>query len=305
MPRTATTTTTGPPLRRYVNRRQEEERRQFIFVCRGIAVFLFLVGFVLTNLHHLWKIDTSTLLLVVLDNDNNNENVDNGIVSVKKNVDPALPVVLSSIHVKKPPPPTYPIKTFDACCHLLRPNDTIYQYGDWDGAPIVMERYRLLFFTIPKVSCTVWKQLFRRMAGFADWTADDHPLPHAPTRNGLTYLYDYNPATAQHFLTSPNWTRAVFVRNPHERLLSAYLDKARHNLGYLQQHCCGVGDSVLEQLLQCQNTDNEDVHKANTETWEISFVDFLRHVVPQCPDKHWNSQADRIPEKYWVSIPSS
>jgi hypothetical protein len=37
------------------------------------------------------------------------------------------------------------------------------------GAPIVVKKYKLLFFTIPEVGCTVWKQLFRRVAGYADW----------------------------------------------------------------------------------------------------------------------------------------
>lgn len=205
----------------------------------------------------------------------------------------AASISVSSIHFKKPPPPTYPESTFDSCCQLLRANDTIYQYGrDWDAAPVVIPKYKLLFFTIPKVSCTVFKQLFRRMAGCTDWQQETHPLPHAPTRNGLQYLYDYPPHAAQAMLTDATWIRAIFVRNPHERLLSAYLDKGR-NPTYMQNHCCRV--TSLQQVLRCNNDDD------NT-PWSLSFFDFLTHVVPNCQDKHWKSQADRIPQKFWVRI---
>jgi Sulfotransferase family len=40
-------------------------------------------------------------------------------------------------------------------------------------------------------------------------------------------------------LQSPQWTRAIFVRSPLERVLSAYLDKGLHEQGdYVFRHCC-------------------------------------------------------------------
>lgn len=40
-------------------------------------------------------------------------------------------------------------------------NDYIYKkdLDVWDGAPVVVEEYKLLFFTVPKVACTTWKQV--------------------------------------------------------------------------------------------------------------------------------------------------
>lgn len=41
---------------------------------------------------------------------------------------------------------------------ILAPNDFIYKVdwdSNWDSAPIVVERYKLVFFVIPKVACTV------------------------------------------------------------------------------------------------------------------------------------------------------
>jgi Sulfotransferase family len=110
---------------------------------------------------------------------------------------------------------------------LVQQGDSIYVLPDWDSAPIVMEQYKLVFFTIPKVGCTAWKQLFRRMMGYRDWKNENvHAMqPWNPESNGLKYLYHYDRVTASTMMTSPEWTRAIVVRDPKERFLSAYLDK--------------------------------------------------------------------------------
>lgn len=209
----------------------------------------------------------------------------------------------TSADVKKPPPPTYSAQDF-VNCTLLQPNDKIYQYGDWDGAPIVVESHKLIFFTIPKVGCTVWKQLFRRMVGYRDWAVDGHPLPHAPKRNGLQYLYDYPPSVADQILRDPSWTRAIFVREPKERLLSAYLDKGRQN-AYLQFHCCQSSSTTLLEKLDCAHTKPHMGPMAARDAEEepfLDFADFLTWAVPACDDPHWRPQAERLDEKYWSNI---
>jgi hypothetical protein len=139
----------------------------------------------------------------------------------------------------------------------------------WDVSPIIIEEFKLVLFTTPKIGTTVWKQLARRMMHFDDWrttvsamqdsSVDYLQLPHNPQYNGLRYLYhfskqvvdkdrrsfvDHKPTTTttpDEILTSPAWTRAIFVRDPIERLVSAYLDKAvLHDNGwYIKHHCCG------------------------------------------------------------------
>ena len=128
--------------------------------------------------------------------------------------------------------------------NILSHNDAILKQGSgWDVAPVVIEKYRLIFFTVPKIGTTVFKQLFRRMMGAENWDQVDRTkwphLPHNPASNGLKYLYDFSITTANEMMTSPNWTRAIFVRDPVERLLSAYLDKALHANGYyIKKKCC-------------------------------------------------------------------
>ena len=107
---------------------------------------------------------------------------------------------------------------------------------NWDRSPVVIESHKLIFFTIPKVGCTVFKQLFRRMMRHENWKTKD---PHNPHRNGLDYLSEWSLEEAAEMMTSPEWTRAVFIRDPKQRFLSAYLDKAVRKEGqYVNRHCC-------------------------------------------------------------------
>jgi hypothetical protein len=199
---------------------------------------------------------------------------------------------------------------------VLRHNDPIYKPGAWDGAPVVLEEYKLLFFTTPKVGCTVWKQLFRRVSGYADWTMQEdntvenkNPknLPHNPSKNGLTYLYHYPPSVADAMFTDPTWTRAIFVRDPKERLLSAYLDKAVKERKYMMQHCCpnverkrkskqSLKQAKMHQLLQCSTASAVELPHT------LSLSEFVDTVVPACPDPHWNPQSAHISDNIWPTI---
>lgn len=151
-------------------------------------------------------------------------------------------------------------------------SDRIMQRG-YDASPIVLEQHRLILFTIPKSACTVIKQLARRIAGKNDWNIGGEKIPHNPVFNGLTYLSSFNIAKATSIMTSPNWTRAVFVRDPHVRILSAYLDKAVKR-DYVKRACGTQPDT---------------------------FYDFIR-LIPKCKDPHWQSQRSFIDDKWWPFI---
>ena len=82
---------------------------------------------------------------------------------------------------------------------------------------------KLVFFTIPKVACTEWIRLFIRMSGAPDWQSDPHYRDDRPLFSAFP-LDDIN-----RIINDPAWTKAVFFRNPAERILSAYLDKIADN----------------------------------------------------------------------------
>jgi hypothetical protein len=170
-----------------------------------------------------------------------------------------------------PPIPRYYVK--------VNESDSIYTKG-WDLAPIVIRSHKLVFFTIPKVGCSIWKRLFMRMMHRKDWmTIED---PHNPYRNGLRYLPDYSLAQATHIMNSPNWTRAMFVRDPKERFLSAYLDKAvAHDGRHVQEKCC------LDW--SC--------------TWNASHsLEGFYGVTEWCDESHWTPQSERMEAKYFPQL---
>lgn len=165
---------------------------------------------------------------------------------------------------------------------LVQAGDYIYYRNeeDWDSAPIVLESHKLVFFTVPKVGCTVWKQLFRRMEGYSDWQSQelDLFLPHDPKHNGLKYLYHYSLERASEIMTSSEWTRAIMVRDPKQRFLSAFLDKALSNdHKHIIHRCCA---------------DKKCVDKSQ------DLPGFLR-LCSVCSDHHWRAQNERVDYKFW------
>jgi hypothetical protein len=74
--------------------------------------------------------------------------------------------------------------------------------------------WKIIYFTSAKVGCTVWKQLFRRMMGYNNWSKQggEDLLPWNPATNGLTYLRHFNISEATRIMTDPGWVQAIFVR---------------------------------------------------------------------------------------------
>jgi hypothetical protein len=177
---------------------------------------------------------------------------------------------------------------------LVQPTDYIYarDLRQWDAAPVVVERFRLVFFTVPKNACTTWKMLFRRMHGAQNYQDQDERrgLPHNPTRNGLRYLSEYSLDEANRIMTSPDYTRAIFVRDPKNRFLSAYLDKAVADPDFVQRKCCRNTTDIRYQELACSG------QVPNSTPWQ--FLDLIH----QCSDAHWLPQHYRMEEKYWPFI---
>ena len=159
--------------------------------------------------------------------------------------------------------------------------DYIYQRC-FDCAPVVVESHKLIFFTIPKVSCSVWKQLFRRMEGFDDWQSGNVDLLHNPQRNGLRYLFHYSLEEATNLLNDPAWTKAMFVRDPKSRFLSAFQDKGVRESRYVRTFCC-------HRSISCWPASNR--------TLEAFF-----HLTETCKDHHWNPMSNRIESKYMPLI---
>ncbi|VDI54481.1 Hypothetical predicted protein [Mytilus galloprovincialis] len=124
------------------------------------------------------------------------------------------------------------------------------------SSPIVVSKYKLIFFWNEKVGCTYWKSLLQFIQGIKNKEV------HDPRRNGLTYLIQFKDNDITDMMFNEAWIKAVFVREPRERVLSAFLDKGLNNS--LMMDLCGR-PSVK------------------------SFPEFLA-VIKLCKDVHWSSQ---------------
>jgi hypothetical protein len=150
-----------------------------------------------------------------------------------------------------------------------------------NSAPIVIESHKLVFFAVPKVGCTVWKTLFRRMMGYPDWKAR---LPHDSKTNGLVYLSHYNTSRATEIMNDPSYTKAIFLRDPKERFLSAYLDKVvRSKRRGIDALCCHKNKSCMREAQ--------------------TFSGFLNATQRVCSKNvHWLPQSQRMEHQFLDKI---
>lgn len=179
------------------------------------------------------------------------------------------------------PPPLAKRESADRLQVQLKETDFIMAHEGWDSSPIVLESHKLIFFTTKKVGCTVWKRLFRRMMGYDDWQ-DRQVSPHNPATNGLVYLRDLPLEKANQIINSPLYTRAIFVRDPKERFLSAFLEKS----------LLANGTHILDICYHQHggSTRSKDEIWKQTRTFQ-GFVDITRK---KCKDDHWKAQSLRM-----------
>jgi len=86
---------------------------------------------------------------------------------------------------------------------------------------IVFPSAKLAFCGIPKAGITRWIQFLRFTFGAKDYQdAPYYKFDHMPF-----YFDQLRPEVQREIWNDPSWTRAVLIREPTERLLSAYLDK--------------------------------------------------------------------------------
>jgi hypothetical protein len=184
-------------------------------------------------------------------------------------------------------------------------NDSIFSHHGWDSDPIVIESHKLMFFSVPKNACSTFKKLFRRMMGYPNWLQGS---PHNPETNGLRYLGHYSRQQQKEFMTSPNWTRAIFVRDPLERALSAYMDKGLKTGpsdwqpsvpgAHLKRHCCKIIETKNPACKKFPLAPYENGLTLDNFPFEFFVTSFMR----QCKDTHWKPQSLRMRKENWKWI---
>lgn len=82
-------------------------------------------------------------------------------------------------------------------------------------------------------------------------------------------------------MTSPDWTRAIFVRDPKERFLSAFMDKALQYPQFIRSKCC---------------KETKDCDKGVK--MPLGFLNLIQ----TCHNDHWSQQHYRVEQKFWPYI---
>ena len=156
-------------------------------------------------------------------------------------------------------------------------NDYIYSNQDFDSIPIVLESpYNLVFFPITGVADVAWRCLFRQISGFSDWQNTTKQF------DGLRLLSHYSVDKASVIMSSPNYTRAMFIRNPLDRIQSNYFQIAiKDNFKLIESDC------------PCVYFDCGPVKQ--------SFWSFLRNMA-DCDKPYWRPQAKRMEPRYFSTL---
>lgn len=160
-------------------------------------------------------------------------------------------------------------------------SDRILSKHTW-AVPIVVAKYKLVYFPNPKVASTEFKRLLQRMMGI-NHTSKQGKV-HNPATNGLVYLLKYNLSEVKEIMTSKEWTRFIFLRNPKDRFLSSFLDKAGRQSKFFKRRCCW---------------DEKDEEECVNQTSNISY--FFRRT-KFCHDQHWDPQITLVDLKWWPYI---
>ncbi|KAL3784242.1 hypothetical protein HJC23_013529 [Cyclotella cryptica] len=108
--------------------------------------------------------------------------------------------------------------------NLPPPGCSIFNNGGGSGSYqhlILFPSVKMAFCGIPKVGITQWIQFLRFTFGAKDYLSSPHIKPEV-----FAMRYDkMNEEAQMKILNDPEWKFVAFLRDPAERLLSAYLDK--------------------------------------------------------------------------------
>lgn len=108
-------------------------------------------------------------------------------------------------------------------CARFQPEPSAWSLSQWQLSRLFVEdRYKLLYCEVPKAGCSNWKRVLMVLSGSASSTRD---IPHdtAHYANSLRHLESYNRTGVARRLRL--YTKVLFVREPFERLVSAFRDK--------------------------------------------------------------------------------
>uniref|UniRef100_A0A8C4Q1P8 Carbohydrate sulfotransferase n=1 Tax=Eptatretus burgeri TaxID=7764 RepID=A0A8C4Q1P8_EPTBU len=149
---------------------------------------------------------------------------------------------------------------------------------NWLKRVFVEDRFQLLYCEIPKVGCTNWRRVLLVLAGHVEGPPDSikHVAAHGIKK--LRPLSSYSNREIKFRLTM--YTKFLFVREPFNRLVSAYRDKFEGNNTLYQEI---VGRWIIEKFRENPSKEALTMGKGVTFTEFVRFITYYTNYM----DRHW------------------
>ena len=171
---------------------------------------------------------------------------------------------------------------------IVTKNDLIYD-AHRNTPPIVNEEYNTIFFQVAKAGSSEWTRFFLRLSNDSTWCSSERI--HDTKKNGLKYLSDYTMEEARQMMIDPKWNKAIFVRHPKPRVLSAFLDKAVARSLFFTKTICKA----------YQKHDGKNIDDCLK--YHENFDFFVKEIIPtNSLNVHWRTIYSRVDEKWWPYI---
>ncbi|KAF1585609.1 Carbohydrate sulfotransferase 14, partial [Eudyptes moseleyi] len=140
---------------------------------------------------------------------------------------------------------------------------------------LVSDKYRFLYCYVPKVACSNWKRILKVLDGALESVDVKLKMDH---KSDLVFLGDMKPDEISYRLK--NYYKFIFVRNPMERLLSAY----RNKFGEIKEYQQKYGVEIVRRYRK---------NGGNSAGDDVTFSEFLRYLLDE--------EAERMNE-HWMPI---
>ncbi|XP_076873248.1 carbohydrate sulfotransferase 14 [Brachyhypopomus gauderio] len=140
---------------------------------------------------------------------------------------------------------------------------------------LVNDEYRFLYCYVPKVACSNWKRVLKVLSGTLANVDVKVKMDH---HSDLVFLADLSPEEARHRLQ--HYFKFMFVREPMERLLSAY----RNKFGEIKAYQHKYGAEIVRRYRKGYAKD------AKVAGDDVTFTEFVRYLLDENPERmneHW------------------
>ncbi|XP_062813375.1 carbohydrate sulfotransferase 14 [Anolis carolinensis] len=137
---------------------------------------------------------------------------------------------------------------------------------------LVSDKHRFLYCYVPKVACSNWKRILKVLDGALESVEVKLKMDH---KRDLVFLGDLKPDEISYRLK--HYFKFLFVRDPMERLLSAY----RNKFGEIKEYQLKYGVEIVKRYRKNPGKSTGD---------DVTFSEFLRFLLDEEPERmneHW------------------